>query len=239
MTTITAAHSMPALGASAPGDLVGRGDTSTRVLGGILGGGAGVGAMVGISAMTSRSSVAPVRIAGGIAGLAAIGGGAFLGQRLAGNATRSTDAEAARELASKQTDLRIQSRVLQAKADGGMSQKQENHIDGLRRERSKLQQSKPEANFFGKFALPVALGLGVAVGAGMLAGKLTHSDGKGINVMFNSLGAGMAGLGGGAWLGYETGKILTAGPHVDELPAEAAARIAAIDAELDTILGAA
>ena len=244
MTTIAAAPAMPNAmlpipvdpGAD-PNELVGKGETQARWLGGLAGFGAGVGVATGISALTSRTNVTPLKVIGGIASAAAIGGGAFGGQYLLGQATRSTRAEADRALRAEQQDLGIQARVLQAKAGGALSSKDEQHVTELRRERQSLVKSEREPNFVGKYVVPAVATAAVGAAAAVIAYKVSPDDGKGITALFNGMMAGGFGAAGGLWAGTTLGDILTRSEPTATIPADAQARIDAIDTELDELLG--
>jgi hypothetical protein len=242
MTTISSLPVIPAgttasKAAADPNELVGSGDASARWMGGLVGAGVGVGAAAGLTKLTSSSSLAPVRIAGVVGALGAVGGGAFLGQRLLGSATRETQAESTRAQQAKQHDLQLEIRTLQAEASGSLTKDERARVDELRGERTDLAESRPGPNALGKYVIPAVLGLGLMAGAATIAGRLTPDDGKGINAMFNAMMAGGFGGAFGAWAGLEAGEILTSGPHLSELPKETTARIAAIDSELDGLLG--
>lgn len=243
MTSIAASTPvrMPATtagaGAAAPNDLVGGGDPSARLFGAIGGAVVGGGAAFGILKLTENSPFLPVRIGGLVGTLGAVGGGAFLGQRMLGQATRSTAAEVQRAEAAKQMDLQIEIRTMQAKAAGNLTEAQEKDVEKLRGERIKLAESKPDVNAFAKWGLPIVIGAGLAIAAGTVAGKLTPDDGKGINAMFNSMFAGGAGAGMGAWAGHEASKVFFSGDHHEQVPAAAQARIDEIDAKLGELLG--
>ncbi len=245
MTTITpapvAAHApitaTAAKAGSDPNELVGSGKTHARWLGGLVGGGLGIGAAMGISKLTAGSSAMPIKVIGGLASAAAIGGGAFGGQYLLGQATRSTRAEADRALRAQQQDLGIEVRVLQAKAGGQLSRDDEQQVTELRSERRGLVASAREGNALGKWVMPLLGAAAVGTAAAMVAYKMSPDDGKGLTALFN----GMFGAGGGAvaggWAGFTAGEILTRGEPQATIPADAQARIDAIDAELDAILG--
>jgi hypothetical protein len=251
MTTISRelaqAPRLPAGGATSPApspspdpnELVGKGSTSARWLGGIAGTAVGVGASLGVAALAGRVPLAPVRYMGAALTIAAPFAGGYLGQRAMGQLTRETRAEADRAKIARREDLQLQIRTLQAESAGQLDAKQKSRVDTLRKDRIKLVESRPEANFVGKAVLPAVLGIGLMVGSGAIAGKLTPDDGKGITAMFNAMFAGGAGGVAGVWAGVEAGRILTKGPHLAQLPIDTKERIAAIDRELDALLAAA
>ncbi len=217
-------------------DLVGKGSGFARVVGGATGAGLGIGAMVGITALTSRSGAVPVRIAGAVAGLGAIGGGAFLGQRLLGNATRQTAPEHAREASAKREDLAIKYRIDVAEASG-VDRKKISEARKLQGERSELAKAGPDQGFLAKWALPIGVGLAAAAGTAMVAYKLSPDDGKGITAMFNAMGGMIGGGAAGLGIGAVAGDALFPGTRHDEVPAADAARISEIDAKLDELVG--
>lgn len=232
----TASTPAAATDASAPDELVGSGDTSARWFGGAVGLGLGVGAFAGITSLAARGPQA-ARIAGGIAGLAALGGLPFLGQKLMGHATRSTQAEVTREATAKRDDVAIEIRTLQAKQRGDLTAEDEAKVKELRATRQELAQGRPEQGWVGKYALPLGLAAAIGVGAAVGAYKLTPDDGKGINSMFNGMFGAIGGAAAGGWAGSEIGAIVASGPHMTELPVDTKDRIAAIDRELDGLLG--
>jgi hypothetical protein len=243
MTAITA--SMPTRIASPsadtptigdPNELVGKGDTSARWLGGITGAALGTAVAAGLLAIGSKSPLPVVRGHALAGGLGAIAGGAFLGQKLLGDATRQTRAEVARTHESRQADLDIEFRIKQADLRGGLTRTQRDEASRLRDERQRLAEARPQANAIGKFVLPIVLGAGLMVAAGATAGKLTPDDGKGINAMFNAMMAGGVGGGFGVWAGVETGRAFLAGDRVADLSPDSKARIAEIDRRLDALL---
>lgn len=222
----------------APADLVGLGDPSARVFGGLAGGAVGVGAAFGIATLTGKSSLRPVQIVGGVAALAAVGAGAWGGQKLLGTATRSTQAEVTRAAQAKQQDATIEYRATTAEFHGRLDKEQRATVDKLRKERIELAEARPETNVWGTWVVPIAAGVATAAVAGVLAAKFSPDDGKGITAMFNTMMAVPAGLAGGAWAGTEIGSIFLNGPHLDDVPTDAQQRIRAIDAQLDELLGA-
>jgi hypothetical protein len=222
---------------SDPNELVGDGAGMSRTFGGLVGGSVGVAAMAGLTMLTRRSSITPVRIGGAVAGLAAIGGGAFLGQKLMGTVTRETRAEAQRSSAAKEHDLQVEIRTLQARGRGDLTSDDEARLKELRADRISTYEARPGPNWFGKFALPIAFGAGLAVLGAVTGGKLAPDDGKGLNAMFAGIGGGAAGLLLGGWSGVELGAILTKGPHEASLPDEARQRVDQIDREIDSLLG--
>ncbi len=246
MTTISsapvAAARSNAAGISAdkaadPNERTGSGSGSARTLGGILGGAVGVGALTGLTALASKSNAQPVRIAAAVAGLGAIGGGAFFGQRLLGQATRPTVSELDRAKAAQVEARSIDFRATGAQYRGTLDEDQLKHVNELRDERTKLAEARPDQGFVAKWGMPVALGLGAAALAGFLAMKYSPDDGKGITAMFNTMMAVPAGGAAGAWAGSVLGDATMPGTRFTEVPADSAARIAEIDAELDGLLG--
>ena len=220
-----------------PNDLVGTGSGSARWLGGIAGAGVGIGAMVGLTALTGRSGAMPIRIAGAVGGLAAIGGGAFMGQKLLGNATRATSAETDRAAAAQVEARSIDFRATEAMYRGRIDEDQLEQVHQLRDERTKLAEAGPDQGFIARWGMPVAVGIGAAALAGFLAMKYSPDDGKGITAMFNTMFAVPAGGAAGAWAGSVLGDATMPGTRFSEVPAASAERIAAIDAELDELLG--
>lgn len=224
--------------ATAPSDLVGKGSGHARAFGGILGGAIGVGALLGVTALAQKSPAMPVRVAALVGGLGAVGGGAYVGQKLLGNATRATSAEADRAAAAQVEARSIDFRATEASYRGRIDDKQLAQVDKLRDERTKLAEAAPDQGTFAKWVLPVALGVGAAALGGFLAMKYSPDDGKGIAAMFNTMGAVPAGLAAGAWGGTVLGNAIAPGERFTEVPAASAARIAEIDAKLDELLGA-
>ena len=225
----------PEPGSGAPDELVGGGSTSARWLGGVIGFGAGVGALTALTAI--KSPLRPVQVGTALLGIGALVGGPVLGQHLLGQATRLTGAEAARTADAKQADIDIEYRAKVEDARGNLDSDEKSEVSSLRTERTKLAQARPDVNVWGRIVAPVALGVGAMVLGGYLAMKLTPDDGKGINALFNTMFAAPAAGAMGAWAGVEGGRILGAGPHKAEVPTESKARIAEIDRRLDAILG--
>lgn len=217
-------------------EFVGKGSSLARFVGGATGVAAGIGVTAGLTALASRSNAMPVRVAALVAGLGTIGGGAYLGQKLLGNATRQTAPEHAREASATREDLAVGYRIDVAEASG-VDRRQIAEARELQRERLDLAKAGPDQGFLAKWALPVAVGAGAAAGAAMLAYRLSPDDGKGITAMFNAMfgmiGGGAAGLG----IGAVAGDALFPGTRHAEVPAADAARIAQIDARLDELVG--
>lgn len=217
-------------------EFVGKGSGFARFVGGTTGAAVGIGATIGLVGLASRSNAMPVRIGALVAGLGSIGGGAFLGQKLLGNATRQTAAEHSREASANREDLAIGYRIDVAEVSG-VDRKKISEARKLQGERSLLAKAGPDQGFLGEWALPIAATLGAAVAVGMLAYKLSPDDGKGItagfNGMFGMMGGGAAGLG----IGIVAGDALLPGTRLAEVPAADAARISEIDARLDALIG--
>ena len=217
-------------------EFVGNGNGFARFVGGATGAGIGIGALVGITALAGKSNVMPVRIAGLVTGLGAVGGGAYFGHKLLGHATRQTAPEHARELTAMREDLAIKYRIDVAEASGA-DRKQVSEARELQRERTHLAKAGPDQSVAAAWGLPIALGIGVAAGAAMLAFKHTPDDGKGINAMFNAMGGMIGGGAAGLGIGAVAADALFPGTRLAEIPAADAARISEIDAKLVDLVG--
>ena len=222
-----------------PTELVGKGRTFDRVVGGAAGFGVGVGALMGITALTEKSTVAPIKYAGAVLGVGALVAGPYLGQKLAGHLTRSTRAEAERERAAERADIDLKHRIDVAGVTGNLSHETVERAHRLREDRREVAEGHPDQNWVAKWALPALVGVGAAATAGFLAHKFSYDDGKGINQLFNMMFAIPAGGIGGAMLGSSIGNIAMPGTRHVELPARNAERIAELDREIDELIGAA
>lgn len=238
MTAISSLNSSNLSVTSPANSFVGSGDTSARWLGGLAGAGVGIGAGAVITNLASRSPARSVRAVGLGASLGSVIAGSFIGQHLLGQATRPPLAQVERETRAVQTDLEFEIRQLRAKTSGTLNATQLKRVTSLREERKELAISRPETGPIGKFMLPASLAAVGAVGAGLVAHRLSPKDTMGINAIstLNTIFAGAAGLSIGAWSGYEIGKIVDQSPNVDTLPDKTKQRISEIDQELVSIL---
>ncbi len=239
MTTIGATHVgvRPAgttTRAAADGD--GSVQAPSRTAGTITGGIVGAGVATGVHMFTRRSNLAPVRIAGAAASVAAVLGGAYAGNRLLPSAGEPTPAETQRISRARAQDLRIQARVLQATADGTLAADDKERVDELRAEREPLAVAAREPNLVGR-ALPTAASIAIAGGGMLLAMKYSPDDGKGIAAGFNALMALIIGAPVGYGIGAAARDTWLLGEPHESIPAESQARIDEIDAELDRLLG--
>lgn len=222
-----------------PNRLVGKGSTFDRWMGGIAGFGVGVGALMGVTALTEKSTLMPVRIGGAVLGVGALVGAPYLGQKLTGHLSRSTQAEAERARGAERADVDIKHRIDVAKVTGDIDGKALERAEKLRDERRTLAEGRPDQHWFAKWGIPAIVGVGAAAAAGYLAIRYSPDDGKGINQVFNTMFAVPGGLLGGAMLGSTIGNVTMPGTRHAQLPADDAARVAEIDRELDGLLGAA